>query len=363
MNVSSGNITKKTVFIVDDNRSNLIMASEALGGQYSVMTFASGARVLAALEKRIPDLILLDVEMPEMDGYEVLNALKADSRFESIPVIFLTALNSTETELKGLELGASDYISKPFAAPLLRKRLEVQIKLMEHTHNLAALVDAKMAETNEKTKQLITLKNSVLKTTAELVEYRDENTGRHIERTQAYMKILIDAMKKYGVYIQEVRKLDVELVLQSSQLHDVGKISIRDTVLLKPGKLDDDEFYEIKKHTVFGENIILRMKENTGEHEFLEYARVLAVSHHEKWDGTGYPHGLKGEEIPLLGRIMAIGDVYDALVSERPYKAAFSHEKAAGIIIEGAGKHFDPNLVTLFEAIHNEFEEVSRLMR
>ena len=343
---------KSTIFIVDDNKSNLVTASEALAGDYRVITMDSGARLLKMLEKLIPDLILLDVEMPEMDGYAVMERLKQDWRFEQIPVIFLTALDSAETELKGLTMGAADYILKPFMPRLLLKRIEQHLTLVDYRLNLEKMVEDKIQE-------VVALKNAVLKTTAELVEHRDGTTGNHIERTQLYLRLLIQVMRERGVYIREVSSFDLELVVQSSQLHDVGKIYIRDTILLKPGKLTDEEFDEIKKHTTFGEQIILQMGENIPDNSYLEYARTFAISHHEKWDGSGYPKRLSGEGIPLLGRIMALADVYDALVSDRPYKKSFSHSEAVKIIENGSGTHFDPALVKLFLEVHSEFEEIS----
>ncbi|MCL2839500.1 MAG: response regulator [Defluviitaleaceae bacterium] len=347
---------KKIIFIVDDNKSNLVAGSEALSGTYRVFTLDSGVRLLKMLEKLIPDLILLDVEMPEMNGYEALSLIKRDSRFEHIPVIFLTALDSAETELKGLSLGAADYITKPFFPALLVKRIENHLKLVEYSTNLERMVEEKIHE-------VITLKNAVLKTTVELVESRDKTTGNHIERTQTYLKIMLDSMKKRGIYEREVIKFDIDLVLQSSQLHDVGKVSIKDTILLKPGKLTPEEFEAMKHHTNNGSEIICRMKESTPDNGFLEYARILAESHHEKWDGGGYPYQLKGEEIPLLGRVMAIADVYDALVSNRPYKKAFSHSEAVDIIKEGKGTHFDPLLVDLFLEIHEMFETAAARLK
>ena len=345
-------IDKRIIFIVDDNRSNLVACSEVLEGSYRVFTLDSGTRLLSMLEKLIPDLILLDVEMPEMDGYEVLEQIKRDSRFEQIPVIFLTALDSAATELKGLSLGAVDYITKPFLPPLLLKRIEMHLKLIDYSNNLEKMVE-------EKTREVVALKNAVLKTTVELVESRDKDTGNHIERTQKYLQILIEAMKERSIYAKEVRTFDADLILQSSQLHDIGKVSIRDTILLKPGRLTEEEFEEMKKHAPNGAEIISRMKESTPGSEFLEYARILAVSHHEKWGGLGYPYGLKGEEIPLLGRIMAVADVYDALVTDRPYKKAFPHAKAVEIIKEGRETHFDPVLVDLFLEIHEDFEKAA----
>jgi len=216
-----------------------------------------------------------------------------------------------------------------------------------------------LREIEEKTFAVVDLKKAIISTMAELVEHRDEITGGHITRTQRYIKVLIAAMKENGVYLSEVSEFDEELVLLSCQLHDVGKIVVKDAILNKPGKLTAEEFEAMKIHTTFGEKVIFALKEKTTDSDFLEYARIFAVTHHEKWDGSGYPYGLSGEEIPLLGRMMAIGDVYDALVKPRPYKDVFTHEKAVNIILEGRGTHFDPLLTDLFEKIHHEFEKIS----
>jgi len=223
-------------------------------------------------------------------------------------------------------------------------------QLSERHHKLEELVD-------KKTKTVVELKNAVLKTMAELVESRDYITGGHIERTQNYLHILIDAMQSTGLYRDETSDWDFGLVLQSAQLHDVGKIAIDDAILRKPGDLTKEEFEKIKTHTIHGEEIIERIKLNTSEHTFLEHARILASTHHEKWNGSGYPKGLKGAAIPLQGRLMAIPDVYDALVSVRPYKKAFSHEDAVSMISKGSGIHYDPNLITVFLSVADKFKE------
>jgi HD-GYP domain-containing protein (c-di-GMP phosphodiesterase class II) len=202
----------------------------------------------------------------------------------------------------------------------------------------------------------LSLERALLKTMAELVECRDDITGGHIDRTQRGIKILLDEIQRSGVYQEKTKDWDIDLIIQSSQLHDIGKISIEDKILKKPGRLDESEFDEMKKHTTFGEQIIAKIETMTKESEFLKYAKILAVSHHEKWDGTGYPNGLKEDEIPLLGRIMAIADVYDALVSERSYKNAFSHEEAVSIILDSRYKHFDPNLIDVFLVVSDKFK-------
>jgi len=356
---------RKTIFLVDDDMTNLTIGKKALAGSYNVFTLNSGAVMLEMLENLTPDLILLDVNMPEMDGHEAIQRIKANEKTGHIPVIFLTALSDEEMELKGLSLGAIDYITKPFSTPLLLKRIEVHLlveeqkrELMEQKRELLFFNNNLTQMVDEKTETVVELKNAVLSTMAELVEYRDEITGGHIVRMQRYVKTLMDAMRASGMYESELSKVDEELVLLSCQLHDVGKIAIKDSILLKPEKLTPEEFEVMKSHTTFGEKVILRLKEKTMDSDFVEYARIFAVSHHERWDGKGYPKGLQGDEIPLLGRLIAIGDVYDALVNTRPYKKSFSHEDAVKVIQEGKGSHFDPVLTDLFEKINHEFARI-----
>jgi len=357
---------RKTIFLVDDDMTNLTTGKKALAETYNVFTLNSGQAMLNMLEGLTPDLILLDINMPNMDGYEAIKILKANDSTAFIPVIFLTALGDEAKELEGLSLGAIDYIIKPFSAPLLLKRLEVHLlveaqkkELIEQKRELLFLNNNLEQLVEEKTETVVALKNAILSTMAELVEYRDAITGGHIVRTQKYIKALMDAMRSKNIYADEVNQMDEELVLQSCQLHDVGKIAVSDIILNKPGKLTAEEFESIKNHTTYGEKVILRLKEKAMESDFLEYAKIFAVSHHEKWDGSGYPNGLKGEAIPLLGRMMAIGDVYDALVESRPYKNAFPHEKATSIILEERGRQFDPALADLFGQIHQTFEGIA----
>jgi len=355
------NTERKTIFLVDDDATNLAVGSDTLDKHYDVLTFNSGARLLKTLEKTAPDLILLDLAMPEMDGYEVIKRVKNKPETAHVPVIFLTAKSDSESELEGLSLGAIDYIIKPFSPPLLLKRIEVHLlvesqkqELIHFNSNLQHMVDAK-------TKTVVELQNAVLKTMAELVECRDVITGGHIERTQKHLRVLLEALQKRDVYRKETDSWNLELVWQSAQLHDVGKIAIKDSILKKPGKLTDEEFEEVKAHPVFGAQVIEKIEESTTDKTFLEYAKVFALTHHEKWGGNGYPNGLKGEEIPLLGRIMAIVDVYDALVSERPYKKAFPHDEAVKIIVDGSGTHFDPALVDVFLDVANEINRNAML--
>jgi len=357
------NMNRKTIFMTDDDMTILALGDETLSKYYDVVTFGSGVLLLRMLERHVPDLILLDVEMPDISGYETIKRIKENQETSHIPVIFLTSKIDVESELEGLSLGAIDYIFKPFTPQLLLKRIEVHLlvesqkkELVSFNNNLLEMVDAK-------TQTVVELQNAILKTMAELVDCRDDTTGSHIERTQRYVGLLLNALIEKGLYKEETSTWDINLVLQSTQLHDVGKISIRDHILLKPGKLTDEEFEQIKLHTIYGEQIIDRIKENTTEHAFLHYAKIFAGSHHEKWDGSGYPRGLKGEKIPLLGRAMAIADVYDALISERPYKRAFTHEEVVRIISEGRGKHFDPVFVDLFLSVSDKFNEIATLIK
>jgi len=352
--------SRYTIFYVDDDKTNLQIGRFILAGAYNVFSMDSASKLLKMLERNIPDLILLDVDMPDMNGYEVLKIIKANSAYSEIPVIFLTAMSDSDNEMEGLSLGAIDYIIKPYSSPLLLKRIEVHLlveqqkkKLRDYSINLERMVQ-------EKTKTVIELKNAILKTMGELVECRDDITGAHIERTSIYLDILLTKMEELALYKEETSKWNKDLVIQSAQLHDVGKIAVRDNILLKPGKLTEEEFQQIKKHPLFGEQVIDKIGQYTSDRDFLEHAKIFSGSHHEKWDGSGYPRGLQGEAIPLQGRLMAICDVYDALISERPYKKGYEHKVAVEIIQSMRGSHFDPMLVDVFVDVEEQFEQVAR---
>jgi putative two-component system response regulator len=292
-----------------------------------------------------PDLILMDIEMPELNGFDALKKLKSDYKTADIPVIFLTSHRDTPTEAQGLELGAVDFIGKPFSEPVLLNRIKTHLN-----------IEGLLRERTEKHKKL---QNGMVSILANMVENRDKQTGSHIERTTTYIKLLIDGMVERGVYAEEISKWNMDTIVSSVRLHDIGKIVISDLLLNKHGSLTKDEYEIMKTHAEEGENIIESIIVESGDGYFLQSAKLFAGYHHERWDGKGYPHGLKGEDIPLHGRIMAIADVYDALVSDRPYKKAFPHEEAKKIIVEGRGTQFDPKIVDVFVEINGLFAEVA----
>jgi len=343
---------QKTIFVVDDSDINLTMAKDALKGQYRVMTMPSAAKMFTLMEKVIPDLILLDIEMPEMDGFEALAKLKNNKLQAGIPVIFLTGMTDAAVEVRGFQLGVVDFITKPFSAPVLTNRIKTHLEIDE-------LIRERTSQLHEKTVQLQNLQNSMVYVIADMVESRDKGTGGHVERTTMYIRILVDEMIAHGVYAEELIEMDLDMFCSSARLHDVGKICIPDAILCKPGKLTDVEFEIMKTHAMEGERIINQIASRTGGNvEFLHNARLFAGYHHERWDGKGYPHGLERLHIPLQGRIMAIVDVYDALVSERPYKKPFSTDEAVRIIMDSTGEMFDPLIADVFFDIRKKFDKV-----
>ncbi|MDR1945640.1 MAG: response regulator [Desulfovibrio sp.] len=349
------------IMLVDDNMANLVIGKNMLKDAYEVYAIPSAAKLMEILQHVSPDLILLDIMMPEMDGFEAIRLLKADPQRADIPVIFLTSKTDKSSELEGLSLGAIDYVAKPFSAPLLLKRIENHLLIVSQRKELKNYNDNLQAMVNKKTRQIVDLQNAVLSTVAEMVEFRDNMTGGHVTRTQMYLELLVNTLLEKKIYHKEVSSWDLDFLIPSAQLHDVGKIAISDSILNKPGKLTPEEFEEMKKHVTIGLKAIDRIAEKTPEHAFLLHARTIAGTHHEKWDGSGYPAGLRGVEIPLEGRLMAIADVYDALISRRPYKEALSPKEAEDIIVAGRGIHFDPVLVDVFSLVTDHFAQIAEL--
>lgn len=338
---------RSRILVVDDAPENIRIIAESLKNNYTIMFALNGEAALKlARSATPPDIILLDVIMPGMNGYEVCRQLKKDTQTSNIPVIFVTAQSEFADEARGLHLGAVDYISKPFRTTLLINRVANQLELKRHRDRLDVLV-------HERTRELILTQEVTITALATLAEWRDPETGGHIKRTQNYVRTL-------AAHTQKFDSKALESLYLSAPLHDVGKISTPDAVLLKPTALTHEEFEEMKLHTVRGRDALAAAERKLGRNSFLMLAREIAYSHHERWDGKGYPCALKGEDIPLPARIMSLADVYDALVSKRVYKPAFEHSVACTIIHEGRGTQFDPMLVDAFLQLKDKFNKINQ---
>lgn len=354
-------IEKPTILVVDDTPSNLSLMMELLKGSYQVKLANGGERALklAAMEPH-PDLILLDIMMPGMDGYEVCQALKSNPQTRDIPVVFLTAKSEIEDEKKGLEMGAVDYITKPISPPIVLARVKVHLIVKAQADFLRDKSDFLEVEVTKRTREVMAIQDVTILAMASLAETRDSDTGNHIRRTQFYVKALAQHMSKLPKFSAQLTDTYIAMLFKSAPLHGIGKVGIPDRILLKPGRLEPDEFELMKTHTTLGRDAIEHAEKQLGmQVEFLSMAKEIALSHQEKWDGSGYPQGLVGEAIPLCARLMAVADVYDALISRRVYKEAMSHEKAVAIIEAGRGTHFDPDVADAFVILQQEFRDIA----
>lgn len=347
---------KQKILVVDDAPANISLLGSALGDIYDVIIATNGHDALhLAQSTPHPDLILLDIMMPGIDGYETCQRLKKNVLTSMIPVIFVTAMGEHEDEARGFEVGAVDYITKPISALIVRARVKTHLALYDQNRALEQKII-------ERTHEIVHTQDVTIYGMAVLAETRDNETGQHIMRTQHYVKALAEYLMSAGHYSDYLDSSRINLLYKSAPLHDIGKVGIPDRILLKPGRLTDEEFEEMKKHTTYGRDAIVKSEIALGRKSttsFLTLAREIAYSHHEKWDGQGYPEGLRGTNIPLPGRLMAIADVYDALISKRVYKEAFSHEKAVAIILKGRGNHFEPEIVDAFELIQDTFKNIA----
>jgi putative two-component system response regulator len=340
-------IDKYCVLLVDDTLDNLTLMAGLLKHRYKVRIANGGAKALAMVRGEAPpDLILLDIMMPIMSGHEVCRQLKADPATRHIPIIFLTALTSTEEEKRGLELGAVDFITKPVNPPILLARVATQLQVKLAADFLRDKNDYLEAEVLRRGRELGAIQDVTILAMASLAETRDNDTGNHIRRTQHYIRVLANRLREHPRFSGLLDQQAIDLLFKSAPLHDIGKVGIPDRILLKPGRLDAAEFEIMKTHCQLGRDAIAHAEQRLGtEVGFLRFAKEIAYGHQEKWDGSGYPEGLAGDAIPVAARLMAVADVYDALISRRVYKAPMSHEQALAIIGEGRGSHFDPDVV------------------
>ena len=352
--------TQSTILVVDDTPENLAVLGELLQPNYRVRAANSGQRALQIATSQQPDLILLDVMMPGMDGYEVLAQLRANASTRDIPVIFVTAMDGIADEEHGLEQGAVDYIAKPIrpSIVLARVRAHLELKaardiLRDHNRHLEAEVARRMSENQE-------IQRITIHALARLAETRDPETGNHLLRTQEYVRTLALGLREHPRFAAALDTRTISALAESAPLHDIGKVGIPDNILLKPGKLTPEEWDVMKTHAVLGSKAIEQAEKDARKPvEFLAIAKQIAHWHHEKWDGSGYPDGLAGDAIPLPARLMALADVFDALISKRVYKEAFDFATASRIIIEGRGKHFDPDVVDVFIREFATFQRIA----
>jgi len=352
---------KPIILIVDDTPENLALMSELLRSDYKLKIANSGARALKlATTGDLPDLILLDIMMPEMDGYEVCQILKAHPATRDIPVIFLTAKADIADEEKGLQIGAVDYITKPVSPPILMARLKIHLALKAHADFLRDKSAFLEQEVAKRTREVTAIQDVTILAMASLAETRDADTGNHIRRTQYYVQALAQKLSSHPHFAALLTDEYIRMLFKSAPLHDIGKVGIPDRILLKPGKFDAAEFEIMKTHTTLGRDAIDHAEKQLGtEVSFLSMAKDIAYSHQEKWDGSGYPQGLSGEAIPVAARLMAVADVYDALICRRVYKEGMGHDLAVELIVQGRGSHFDPDVVDAFLTLQDEFRAIA----
>ena len=348
---------KATIMVVDDTPENLVLISKILLPEgYKVMTLPDGQSAIDAIKRTSPDLILLDVMMPGMDGFAVCSRLKADPRTASIPIIFISALSEPLDKVKAFETGAVDYITKPFNLMEVKARVGVHLELRFTQKALEDYSDHLERKVKEQVEELSAGQVALITAMTKLVEARDDSTGRHIERTQTLCRLLAERLGMRPEYREIIDPGFLENIYNASPLHDIGKVGIRDSILMKPGRLLPEEFEEMKRHTTIGREYLCKALGKSPKNKYLKMGMEIAGSHHEKWDGSGYPEGLKGEAIPLCARIMALVDVYDALRSARVYKEAYPHTQAVAIIVQERGRHFDPAVVDAFLEISEAFD-------
>jgi putative two-component system response regulator len=354
-------IEKATILVVDDTPDNLSLMSDLLKSDYKVKVANGGKKALKIATSDLPpDLILLDITMPDIDGYEVCQRLRSNPKTENIPIIFLTAKSGVEDERIGLELGAVDYITKPISPSIVMARVKNHLALKAMSDFLRDKNDFLELEVARRTREVIAIQDVTILAMTSLAETRDSETGNHIRRTQFYVKALAEKLRNHPRFDGFLTDSNINMLFRSAPLHDIGKVGIPDRILLKPGRFEPHEFEIMKTHTTLGYDAMRNAENSLGTNvEFLSFAKAIALSHQEKWDGSGYPQGLAGDEIPIPARLMAVADVYDALISRRVYKEGMPHEKAVLIMIEGRGTHFDADILDAFVDIQNQFRIIA----
>jgi putative two-component system response regulator len=351
---------KNTILVVDDTPANLALVAGLLQKDYIVKAANHGSKALKIVQDDPPDMILLDILMPDMDGYEVCRRLKENPTSRHIPVIFLTSQTESEDEELGLELGAVDYITRPINPRILLSRVRAHFFEVENSRAMRINNEYLELEVAKRTRQLEALQDVAILALASLAETRDIDTGNHLRRTQNYVRVLAEYLQDNPRFHDYLTPDMITILYKCAPLHDIGKVGIPDKILLKPGRYVPEEFEIMKRHPTLGRDAIDNAQKITGEHvDFLEVAKDIVYAHHEKWDGSGYPLGLAGDAIPIAGRLMALADVYDALISPRVYKAGMPHAQAEAIIVEGRGRHFDPDVVDAFLALREEFQNIA----
>ena len=334
----------KRVLVVDDNLATLQYASMQLAQSYKLLLAKSGHQALEIARKQFPDIILLDADMPEMDGFATLTAFNADVTLSRIPVIFLTANHDVKAHVRALEAGAADFIKKPFEREVLLHRVELHLRMSRYQQHLESTVKE--------------IELTIVDSFADLIGCREDYNGGHVQRTKKYIHALALALQERGLYPDELTDQDIELMVQAAPLHDIGKIGIRDSLILKPGRLTEEERTIVRTHTVIGARALESLYERIPTQQYLRYAILMAEGHHEHYDGSGYPYGLSGNDIPLCNRLLAVVNVYDALINDSVYRKALSHEDACHVLAEGRGSEFDPQILDIFLEIHEEFANI-----
>ncbi len=350
---------KNTILVVDDDKTNLALAQKILMPRYRIAASNSGRGALKYLENHRPELILLDINMPDMDGFEVMERIRLQEDTKTIPVIFLTADNLAETEIKCFQMGAMDFVAKPFVPDILLSRVDKTIELDQYRHNLEKMVKEQADKITEDARRISKIQDSVIVGMANLIESRDGSTGKHVKNTQMYVRMIADELRRRSLFEEELTEEYIEDLCKAAPLHDVGKIKIPDSILQKPGRLTPEEFDTMKKHTTHSSKIIQMIIGDVEDEHYVRIVEDIAMFHHERWDGTGYPAGLKADKIPLAARIMAVADVFDALYEERCYKPPVRPiEKIMQIMKDGRGTQFDPVIIDVFMEMLPMLKEV-----